>query len=266
VSGEPGLAAGEKFVEGGGHHLPGKIGVAPQGNDAAKGLAFGDFDLAGAGVEFDDDVPGITGGIPIGLHQGGHGTPGAPEVGNVSEIEQFVGIGLQKKIAADFDLVADDGIDVIRNRMREALPFFPEPGKLLGERFSLGLIGAGIIEIAFDDGVGADGPVAALEGEGDVEIGEQVKAKSVGGADGRAFFGPAFALAALDVNVLGGLGREKIVAEFEVEELGGQRMSPGGFKPAPAFLRVLRGFAFKCIFNREEREGRKEKAISFWPS
>ena len=58
-------------------------------------------------------------------------------------------------------------------------------------------------------------PAAFGAHECHVEIREQVESETVGRADRRAFLGPALAGAALDVNLLGGLRWEKVLAKFE---------------------------------------------------
>ena len=75
---EPALAAqSEEGVEFGGVHLAGEVGVAADGDEAAEGLAFFDDDAFGGGVEFEDAVPGVVGGVPVvGFDEGGDGFEG----------------------------------------------------------------------------------------------------------------------------------------------------------------------------------------------
>src|SRR5205085_6408377 len=88
---------------------------------------------------------------------------------------------------------------------------------------------AGPVEVAFDDGVRADGPgAAAFLFEGDVEIGEDVEAEGVGGANGGALLGPAAAGGAFDVDVPGGGGVEAVLVEFEVVDHRGRQGYPAG--------------------------------------
>ena len=138
VGGEPLLAGGEEVVELILAHLLGEVGVAAKRNDAADGIAFFDLDALLGRVELDDGVPGVGGGIPVGVDEGGHGPPGAVEVGDVGHEEQFVGVGFQEEIAADFYLIFDLGVDLVADDVGEFLALFPEPGELLGEGAAVG--------------------------------------------------------------------------------------------------------------------------------
>lgn len=169
-------------------------------------------------------MPGVAGGVPVGFDDGGGGAEGAVEVGDVGHEEEFIGVGFEEEVSADFDLVGDLFVDVGGDFVGELLVGFPEPGVLLVEGGAFGLVVGGPVEVAFEGEVFWDAPFAGggLE-EGEVEVGEEVEAEGIGGADGGAFFGPAAACGAFDVDVAGRGGVEEVLAEFVVVDHGGGR-------------------------------------------
>jgi hypothetical protein len=221
---EPALAAIEEGVELGGVHLPGEVGVAADGDDAAERFALFDDDAPGGGIEFEDAVPGVIGGIPVGFDEGGDGAEGALGVGDVGEEEEFIGVAGEVEEGLDFDLVLDDFVDVVGDDVGEFLAFFPEPGVVLGEGAAGGLVVGGPVEVAGDGDWLLEGPLsppARVVAEVEVEVGEEVVAEAVGTADGRTFFGPAFAFAGFVLDFSRGGGGEEFVAEFvELDHAG----------------------------------------------
>src|SRR4029079_2907349 len=67
MGGEPLLAAGEEGVELSRRHLAGKVCVAPDGDQPAKGLAAGNPDAPLGRVELDHRVPGVARRVPVGV-------------------------------------------------------------------------------------------------------------------------------------------------------------------------------------------------------
>src|SRR5947207_1558666 len=131
VGGEPLLAAGEEGVELSRRHLAGKVCVPPDGDQSAKGLAAGNSDALLGRVEFDHGVPGVAGGVPVGVDEGGDVLPRVCEVWHVGHQQELVGVCFEEEVAADLHVVAELLVDVVCDDVRQLLAFFPEPGELL---------------------------------------------------------------------------------------------------------------------------------------
>src|SRR5260221_484173 len=80
------------------------------------------------------------------------------EVGDLGDVEQLVGVGLEEEEGGDLDLVADRFVNVVADCVREFLALLPEPGVLLGEGLAGGFFGGGVVEIGRKDDIGRDAP------------------------------------------------------------------------------------------------------------
>src|SRR5437667_7392905 len=109
-------------------------------------------------------------------------------------------------------------VDVVGNGVRKLLPLLPEPGILLNERRSRQRIARCVIKIAFDQNVFHDVPSSARSYERHIKIRQQIKPKSVRGANRRTFLRPAAPRPAVDIYFLRRRRREKLLTKLEVME------------------------------------------------
>ena len=113
-----------------------------------------------------------------------------------------------------FDLVLDDGVDVVGDDVGEFLAFFPEPCVLLGEGGAGGFVVGGPVEIAGEGEGLLQRPFATVEAEvSEVEVGEEVVAEAVGARMGGHSSGASLSLC-------------RVCGEFRGRERG--RRVPGG--------------------------------------
>ena len=78
---EPSLSAGKELVEFSRRHGIGKISVPSNGDDPAQRLTLFDRDALLIGRKFQHAVPGITGGVPVGVDQRRDRPPGRTRFG-----------------------------------------------------------------------------------------------------------------------------------------------------------------------------------------
>src|SRR5208282_3630660 len=109
---------------------------------------------------------------------------------------------------------------MIGNDMRQLLALLPKPGILLDQRIPGPVPARAIGEIAVDDDIADDSPVAAGLYEGEIEIRQEIETERISRSDGGALLGPAAAGDSLDVNFPGRLRSEQVLAEFKVMNHG----------------------------------------------